>query len=371
MRFVIFVFLAAALLAQAGDPPKESKKKKKGESGQEEKEEKPKPKVFAGFVVVGNVLQPEAELAPMGKWNLGAASMASEDAIKADAKGRFETKVEWEGALRYFAVDKARKMGVLQEVKAEELAKPVTVRLAPLVKVRVKLVSEDARFGTEGAWVQVSVKDVGVLGACTATAEGLAMMLPPGEYGLEVWREGFQHRAAALTVPAGRPEFAAPDVKLAPTLLRTHVGKSLPEWTIADALGVPKETKLADYRGKWVVIEFWRYSCPSCRGWGIPNLVKFYERYPAWRDRLQVVAFHNSEPASGAELCDLLGKEKGVTWAIGTLPFPVLIDAKENGTVDAWGPGEFPHAVLVDPEGKLVMSGTLEEVEKRVNEAMK
>lgn len=36
-------------------------------------------------------------------------------------------------------------------------------------------------------------------------------------------------------------------------------GKSAPAWHISEARGVEKSAKLEDYRGKWVIVDFWGF----------------------------------------------------------------------------------------------------------------
>jgi hypothetical protein len=38
-----------------------------------------------------------------------------------------------------------------------------------------------------------------------------------------------------------------------------HKGRELPPWTISDARGVPKTVKYSDFKGKWVLLEFWGF----------------------------------------------------------------------------------------------------------------
>ena len=43
------------------------------------------------------------------------------------------------------------------------------------------------------------------------------------------------------------------------TIIARHVGKAPPPWHVTDARGVNKEVQLADFKGKWVLLEFWGY----------------------------------------------------------------------------------------------------------------
>lgn len=240
----------------------------------------------------------------------------------------------------------------------------MTLRLIPLVRVRAKVTTKDPQFLTDGVRIEVRLEGAGRIGSATTTETGLAILVPPGEYKLRFASEGWQPREVRFVVPPGKPEFAAPPVDLAPSLLASRKGEVMPEWRIVDAIGLAKDAKLASFRGRWVLLWFWRHGCPSCRGWGIPNLVKFEERHPAWRDRLQIVAFHNKDAKSAADLQDQLAKQGGLEWDPLTLAFPIVIDIPEPSTIEEWGPGVFPSVALLDGEGRLRTTGTLEEVEK-------
>lgn len=360
MKRFLPLFLAVALVAAAGDPPKDPKKAPGG-----------KEKMFTGNVGAGNVAAPAAEVAAGWSWTLDADAIAVKDPIVADAKGHFEKSVSWKDKRTFLAMDAAHKMGAAMEIKEGELAKPVTFRLAPLVRVKLKITCREGAFPTSGIPVGVKLEGAERVGGATTTDAGLAILVPPGSYKLEIRHEGWQPSETKLVVPAGRPEFAAPDVEVTPSLLAAKMGQVMPEWHLADAIGLPKDTKLASFRGKWLLLLFWRDGCPSCRGWGIPNLVKFHDNHVAWKDRLQIVGFHNKDASNGKDLEDFLSKQDGMAWAVLKLPFPVVIDAAAPSTVDEWGPGEFPYVVLLDREGKLAAKGTLEEIEKRLEDELK
>ena len=56
------------------------------------------------------------------------------------------------------------------------------------------------------------------------------------------------------------------------------VGQAAPEWTLTDAAG--KEHKLADYKGKVVVMDFWATWCGPCRA-AMPGVQAIHEKYKA------------------------------------------------------------------------------------------
>ena len=46
---------------------------------------------------------------------------------------------------------------------------------------------------------------------------------------------------------------------LKPTIIAQHYGKAPPAWHVTDARGVDPEATLADFKGKWVLLEFWGF----------------------------------------------------------------------------------------------------------------
>ena len=55
-----------------------------------------------------------------------------------------------------------------------------------------------------------------------------------------------------------------------------NIGSSLPDFEIP-ATG-EKEVNLSDYRGKWVVVNYWATWCPPCLS-EIPELIRFHEKH--------------------------------------------------------------------------------------------
>ena len=73
-------------------------------------------------------------------------------------------------------------------------------------------------------------------------------------------------------------------------LLATSAGFAEPvDYSLPDMDG--KQQSLADYRGKWVVVNYWATWCPPCQE-EMPDLVEFHERH---KDKDAVVIGINYE----------------------------------------------------------------------------
>jgi hypothetical protein len=91
----------------------------------------------------------------------------------------------------------------------------------------------------------------------------------------------------------------------------------------------------------------------------LPRLIQLYERFQDRRDRFEILAFHDTTARSFAELDPKLAQLEKAAWQGKPLPFPILLDATGE-TLKRYGVQAFPTCVLIDPDGKLVGSGSEE-----------
>ena len=137
-------------------------------------------------------------------------------------------------------------------------------------------------------------------------------------------------------------------------LANAPAGKPAPGFTVADLAGKP--VNLADYRGKTVVLEWHNFGCPFVqkhyRSGNMQALQKKYAGDVVW---LAVNSTHKgasdyTEPAKlSAQLKDF-----------GATPARYLMD--EPGTMGAaYGAKTTPHMYIIDPAGKVVYNGAIDD----------
>lgn len=126
-------------------------------------------------------------------------------------------------------------------------------------------------------------------------------------------------------------------------LLRTG-GDSLAIGDPAPAVKLPKlegpgEGSLANYRGRWVLVNFWASWCPPCRE-EAPALEEFQKQHG------------NAEVSIlGIDSGDLSDDGKAFVDRYG-LSYPQLHDG-QGSAADDFGTSGFPESFLIDPSGRL------------------
>lgn len=160
--------------------------------------------------------------------------------------------------------------------------------------------------------------------------------------------------------PSKRVEVETPPIEVAHDASRSPIckaeGQANLNFTVKDMNGA--SVKLADYKGKVILVNFWATWCPPCKA-ELPGLIELYDQY---KDKGLVVLGISGD--DDAETLRAFASE----WKI---KYPMIVGRDETELLDAYGPiFGYPISVIVGRDGALcgkhVGPATKEEFEREI-----
>jgi hypothetical protein len=307
--------------------------------------------------------------------------------IKAGSDGVYSIK-DTDPYFAVMAMDPSRRRGGIALLPNADRNEPLEIRVVPLITVRGSFEGPGPR--QQPSWTHVYIHlpqdptrplHSTRLVSCGSFDAKFEVRLPPGTYTLEAYSsfadadrfEGelvpdkvFELTGGQTDVDLGRLRFVPhrPDRVFLEAKAKAegswsdytqHYGEPPPQWHATDARGVRKHAQIADFRGKWVLLDFWGLSCRPCLSNGLPKLMKFYEEHAAQRDQFEIISIcidFEGELKSMTDLDRALEPIVKHVWRGKTLPFPILLDPTFK-TWERFGLPGLGTVILIDPEGKL------------------
>lgn len=138
----------------------------------------------------------------------------------------------------------------------------------------------------------------------------------------------------------------------------TSIGQIAPDFEQADTAGKP--IKLSDFRGQYVLLDFWASWCIPCREEN-PNVVKAYQRYH--EKGFTVLGVSLDQPGKREAWLNAVRQDK-LTWTnVSDLKF------WNNSVAKLYGIQAVPQNFLLDKQGKIIALNVRgEELNKKLNE---
>ncbi|MGO9922291.1 MAG: redoxin domain-containing protein [Isosphaeraceae bacterium] len=192
--------------------------------------------------------------------------------------------------------------------------------------------------------------------------------LPEGTYHIEVSlsdaksNEGLGEAQREFVVPRGDGALDLPPLALEQPGFQKMTGKPAPEIDATD-LDTGRPVKLADFRGKVVVLEFWGYWCGPCNV-NMPRLVELKRKFEG--RPLVILALHDQSVQSRAVYDRKIAAVRERLWSGRDLPFRVLLDRPDSKkpedrnpegtgtTVERYGINGFPTLFVIDRDGTMI-----------------
>jgi peroxiredoxin len=142
--------------------------------------------------------------------------------------------------------------------------------------------------------------------------------------------------------------------------IELRMGGEAPDFEFTDFNN--KKRKLSEFRGKYLLIDFWGMWCPACRQ-ELPCLRAAYQRFQA--RGLEIVGMNTDSPEIVSQIKPQLEKQ-GMTW-------PQAKRESITGTIRNLRIHSYPTTFLVGPDGKILSlnSGTKDQPGLRGKELLK
>ena len=132
------------------------------------------------------------------------------------------------------------------------------------------------------------------------------------------------------------------------------VGTAAPDFSLADAKG--KTHSLSQYKGKYVVLEWFNPECPFVKKhYGSGNMQKLQEEYTG--KGITWLTIDSNAPGSEGNLTADAASKVMTGWKTRQTAF--LLDP-EGKAGRAYGAKNTPNMVVINPEGKIVYEGAID-----------
>jgi peroxiredoxin len=141
----------------------------------------------------------------------------------------------------------------------------------------------------------------------------------------------------------------------APTAWAARVGDAAPQFTATDSNGQPH--KLADYKGKFVVLEWTNNGCPYTRKHYVSGNMQALQKQ--WTGK-GVVWLTILSSAPGQQGYMTAAQENSYLGAEHAAPTAAILDPQ--GTIGhLYAAKTTPHMYVIDPDGKLIYAGAIDD----------
>lgn len=181
--------------------------------------------------------------------------------VTTDQEGRFSLETRGSGRARAVLImDEDRTHGVISRYDPGFYDEEKTLKLKKLVKVQGKFSCSD--LGDPPPWTNVYANitpDRIRIGRCSSREAEFSFLLPPGEYELYMYGTDAKKRFLHQSIEGDEGVIDLETIDLDATEIAKMYGKEPPPWTVTDARGVGKDVLLSDYKGKYVLLEFWGF----------------------------------------------------------------------------------------------------------------
>jgi thiol-disulfide isomerase/thioredoxin len=295
------------------------------------------------------------------------------DHRRSDAKGIVtvdDKRIQGQRQLCIIARHEQRKISAFAHIDPDKVKLPLVMTLRPERTVVGRVACPELRREIRWLVVLVNVEGNRMLSTIHDSAN-FELALPPGKYSLQVYGVDTHLSQPMIEVTADANPLRLEPITLRATRLALLEGQPAPEIPDVVAWKNSPGLKLADLRGKCVILDFWGYWCSACV-YDMPRLFELYDKYHG--QGLEVIGVHIDKGESEqtpvttvTELSKRLAHIRNSQWSGRDVPFPIALvlgtqtpfgeetDQKAQGAAAAaFGVIHYPTRILIDRVGRVV-----------------
>lgn len=205
--------------------------------------------------------QPVADVQLDDYWSGNKGGMKPGGNTISDSEGRFALKIQFSPrGTAVLAIDAAQTRGAVALITTNNVGESLTLKLEPLITVRGEFTCHDLGAPPEWSNVYMSLMPdkVRVAGDFSDPPR-FSFKLPPGEYDFNGYGTDVQGLHQTIHLKASEPVVDLQKIDLKATPMALHYGKPAPPWHVTAARGLPRNVKVSDFRGRWLLVEFWGF----------------------------------------------------------------------------------------------------------------
>ncbi len=132
------------------------------------------------------------------------------------------------------------------------------------------------------------------------------------------------------------------------------VGSAAPDFSLQDANG--KRHSLSDYKGKYVVLEWFNPECPFVKKhYGSANMQKLQQNFTS--KGVTWLTIDSAAPGKEGNLTPEQANKTAAKWNVHSTA--LLLDP-EGKAGRAYGAKNTPHMFVINPEGKVIYEGAID-----------
>ena len=294
-----------------------------------------------------------------------------------------------------YILHEERRIGAICELSKDDKRQVIELKLEPVCRVHGRLDSEGLKkVGRPLTWTNVYMSrrgDNSRILSHLSEEQRFEFSVPPGEYELDVYGSvdgastKYELKASGsvdgtstkivqpkVNIKAGQSELDMGVIDLPPTKLSTLLGQAAPELGPIKAWKNGSSVKLADLRGKPVILHFGG-DYPSTHR-DLPILVDLHEDLE--RQGLVIISLYNCESMEQLEQRFTENSEKH--GGEPEVPFRVAVDGGDGRLIEGtdrtipgdtyakYGISAYPTTVLIDQKGRIVEQLNLYQAKKKL-----